>query len=244
MIVAVSYEVSAEAVVVQSRAPLTVLSSAVAGGGLGRARSIVNLHVPRNWAPAGHGAVGPWEAALADFASRRGLPVPVVGLATSAWTERAAVAREEEAGIEVLLLASVGLGNPTAAGISRRGVAAASTINIIAVVEAQLPPAALVNLVITVTEVKTAVLGAAGVRSPDGAPATGTSTDAVVVAATGRGRVCDFGGPISDAGAVTARAARRALERGVQAWLGGRARPGQPQPAPGPEPRGRGHASE
>jgi hypothetical protein len=43
--------------------------------------------------------------------------------------------------------------------------------------------------------------------------------DAAVVAATDRGRACEFGGPISDAGGVPARAARRALECGVEAWL-------------------------
>jgi adenosylcobinamide amidohydrolase len=77
----------------------------------------------------------------------------------------------------------------------------------------------MVNLVATVSEVKTAVLRDAAIRCPDGHLATGTSTDAVVIAATGRGRVGEFGGPISDLGALAARAARRALERGVAAWL-------------------------
>ena len=45
MIEGVEHEVSAEAVVVRAREPLAVVSSAVVGGGLGRARAIVNLHV-------------------------------------------------------------------------------------------------------------------------------------------------------------------------------------------------------
>ncbi len=216
----VTYDVSAEAVVVRSHAPLTVLSSAIAGGGLVTARSIVNLHVARNWRPLANDTVSGWEAALDDFAARRALPTPYVGLATSARTEHTEVASEEGRGIEALVLVSVGLGNPTAAGISQRAVAVTPcTINTIVVVEALPSTAALVNLVITVTEVKTAVIGHAGIRCPDGHLATGTSTDAVVVAATGRGRPCEFGGPISDLGAVTAHAARRALEHGVEAWL-------------------------
>jgi len=216
----VAYEVSAEAVVVRSRAPLVVLSSAIAGGGLVTARSIVNLHVPKNWQPVARGAVSGWEAALDDFVARRALPTPYVGLCTSAWTDHAEVASEDEGGLVAVVLVSVGLGNPIAAGISRRAVAAApSTINTIVVLDAQASPAALVNLVITVTEVKTAVLRDAGVRCLDGLPASGTSTDAVVVAATDRGPAVEFGGPISDFGAVTARAARRALEHGVEAWL-------------------------
>jgi adenosylcobinamide amidohydrolase len=80
-------------------------------------------------------------------------------------------------------------------------------------------PAALVNLVATLTEVKTDVLRAAGVCCDDGRPATGTSSDAVVVAATGRGARCRFGGPVTDVGWAAAAAARRALEAGVRRWL-------------------------
>jgi adenosylcobinamide hydrolase len=80
-------------------------------------------------------------------------------------------------------------------------------------------PAALVNLAVTVTEAKTLVLLEAGVRAADGGPATGTSTDAVVVAATGRGASARFGGPISDTGWLVARAARRAFADGVHDWL-------------------------
>jgi adenosylcobinamide amidohydrolase len=96
--------------------------------------------------------------------------------------------------------------------------ATVSTINTIVVVDADAEPAALVNAVITVTEVKGAALAAAGVRCADGALATGTSTDAVVVAATGRGRRRQFGGPISDLGWAVAHAARGALGAGIDRW--------------------------
>lgn len=213
----VAHEVSAEAVVVRSEDPLAVLSSAIAAGGLVSARSIVNLHVAKNWRP---GAISGWEAALDDFVTRRALPTPYVGLATSAWTEHTEVAGERDGAIAALVLVSVGLGNPVSSGLSSRAVTAApSTINTIAVVDALVSPAALVNLVITVTEVKTGVLRDADLRCPDGRSATGTSTDAVVIASTGRGPACAFGGPISHLGAATARATRRALGRGVAAWL-------------------------
>src|SRR3989442_613684 len=78
---------------------------------------------------------------------------------------------------------------------------------------------AVVNAVITATELKTLALTSAGVRCADGRLASGTSTDAVVVAATGRGPRCRFGGPVSDLGAVVARAVREALGEGVDRWL-------------------------
>jgi adenosylcobinamide hydrolase len=209
----VELEIDSEAVVVTAASPLSVLSSAVAGGGLGRARAIVNLHVPKHC---------PWEDAglrLDAFAARRALPAPRVGLLTAAWTERAQVAAESARGLRALVVTTVGLGNVVAAGWSPAATAPPGTINTIVVVDAVVEPAALVNLALTVTEVKTLVLVAAGLPCAEGGPASGTSTDAVVVAATGRGPAVRFGGPISDAGWVVARAARIALAEGVRRWM-------------------------
>lgn len=186
----VGLEVDAEAVVVTADAPLAVLSSAVAGGGFGSARSIVNLHVDRDCSGA--------DAAsrLDRFAERRRLPPPWVGLLTAAWTERAEVAVEEACGVRVLVVATVGLSNPVAAGWSAAAAPALGTINTIVVVDARVEPAALVNLALTVTEVKALVLSTA----------------------TGHGAAVRFGGPISEAGWVVARAARTALSEGVRRW--------------------------
>lgn len=209
----VEVAVDREAVVVTARAPLAAVSSAVVGGGLGAARAIVNLHVPKD--------VGPddVEARLAEFVRHRGVPAPWIGLLTSAWTEKAEQAEAADHGLVALAVVTVGLCNRVAAGVDRAAVWLPSTINAIVVVDAAPEPGALVNAVMTVTEVKTALLAEAGVRCDDGTLASGTSTDAVVVAATGRGRPCRFGGPVSELGAVVARAARTALGAGVRRWL-------------------------
>jgi iron complex transport system ATP-binding protein len=202
-----------EAAVVTAARPLAVLSSAVVGGGLGHARAIVNLHVSKHC---------PWEDArlrVDAFAARRALPAPRVGLLTAAWTERAQVAAESARGLTALVVATVGLSNTVAAGWSPAAPAAPGTINTIVVVDADVEPAALVNLALTVTEVKTLVLLAAGLSGVAGGPVSGTSTDAVVVAATGRGPAVRFGGPISDAGWVVASATRAALADGVRRWM-------------------------
>jgi adenosylcobinamide amidohydrolase len=201
---------------------LVVLSSAVVGGGPGRARAIVNLHV-------GTRCVGtrcPWgDAALRldAFATRRALPAPRVGLLTAAWSERAQIAAESARGLTALVVATVGLGNVVAAGWSPAAATATpGTVNTIVVVDADVEPAALVDLALTVTEVKTLALVAAGLTCEDGGAASGRSTDAVVVAATGRGPVVRFGGLISDAGWVVARAAGTALADGVRSWVADR----------------------
>jgi iron complex transport system ATP-binding protein len=146
-----------------------------------------------------------------------------VGLLTAAWTERAQVVARSTRGLSALVVATVGLGNVVAAGWSPAAATPTpGTINTIVVVDADVEPAALVNLALTVTEVKTLVLVAAGLCCEDGRAASGTSTDAVVVAATGRGPAVRFGGPISDAGWVVARATRTALAEGVRRWTADR----------------------
>ena len=212
-IAGVHVDIGHEAVVVRADGPLTTASSAVVGGGLGRASAIVNLHVPKNF--RGEHA----DRVLEAFVARRSIPAPWVGLLTGAWTEKAEVATETMDGITAVAIVTVGLSNPASAG--RTAVAAwlPSTINTILVVDAAATAAALVNLVMTVTEAKVMVVAEAGVRTLDGDPASGTSTDAIVIAATGRGRRCEFGGPVSDLGWAAARAARAALSTGVDRWM-------------------------
>jgi adenosylcobinamide amidohydrolase len=174
---------------------------------------VLNVHVPKNFPCADVAGT------VAAAARRVGVPAPWVGLLTGAWTERAEIATAMADEVRALVVATVGLSNPSAAGISARAAPLPATINTIAVVDADPEPAALVNLVATLAEVKTDVLRAAGVRCDNGRLATGTSTDAVVIAATGRGARCRYGGPLTDVGWAAASAAREALERGVHRWL-------------------------
>ena len=213
MIDGLAIEVDAEAVVVRAERPLRAVSSAIVGGGLGEARSIVNLHVPKGF------RCEDGESRLEDFARRRSIARPVVGLLTGALTENAERATERHGRLAVCAIITVGLSNRSAAGRSAVAVWQPSTINTIVVVDADPEAAALVNLVITATEAKVLALTEAGVRSPDGGLVTGTSTDAVVVAATGRGPRCRFGGPVSEVGWLVARAVKSALDAGVARWI-------------------------
>ena len=213
MIDGVDVTIGTEAVCVTAVRELVVVSSAFAGGGFARARTIANVHVAKNF-PCDDA-----EATVGAFVRRRALPSPWLGMLTSAWTEKAETAVETAGGIRALVVVTVGLSNASAAGLTGRASPIPGTINTVVVVDAEPSAAAMVNLVMTVTEVKTAILLEAGVKVVDGHPATGTSTDAVVVAPTGRGPHCRFGGPISDLGWVVARATREALGTGVRRWL-------------------------
>jgi adenosylcobinamide hydrolase len=196
---------------------LTVVSSAVVGGGFCRVRDIVNMHVddmPPGTSP---------EDELAAYAARLGIDEPFVGVMTAAKTQYARVAAASRKGLTVAAVVSVGLSNTTSAGVSDPvlaepgtidpGVIDPGTINIILLVDGQLTPAALVNAVITVTEAKTMVLGEWQVRTAQGQPASGTSTDSVVVAATRRGPALSYAGPATTIGWLAARTTRQAIEQ-------------------------------
>jgi adenosylcobinamide amidohydrolase len=201
---------------------LTVVSSAVVGGGFCRVRDIVNMHVddmPPGTSP---------EDELAAYAARLGVDEPFVGVMTAAETQYARVAAASREGLTVAAVVSVGLSNTTSAGVSDPvvvesgtaepeavdpGVIDPGTINIIVLVDGRLTPAALVNAVITVTEAKTMVLGEWQVRTAQGQPASGTSTDSVVVAATGRGPALSYAGPATTVGWLAARTTRQAIEQ-------------------------------
>lgn len=209
----ITLDADAEALVVTAAEPLRVVSSAVLGGGFGVARTIVNVHVPKGFHCADTAAV------LRAFAERRQLTPPVVGMLTGAATEKMEVATTTAAGLSAVAVVTLGLSNATAAGRSPIAAWQPSTINTILIVDADPEPAALVNLIITVTEAKALALGDASIKASDGTPASGTSTDAVTVAATGRGVRCRYGGPVSELGWAAACATRWAVGNGVRRWL-------------------------
>lgn len=197
------------AVLVRSAEPLALLSSAVVGGGLCRARAIVNLHVDKDY--DGHCP----EDDLAAFAARHGVEAPFVGLMTAACTDHSRVATEARDGLAVAAVVSMGLSNTTCAGVTPPLGAGPSpgTINAILLIDGRLSEAAMVNAVICATEAKALALAAWDVRAPQGEPASGTSTDAVVIACTGRGPGLSYAGPATTAGWLVARTVRGAMEQ-------------------------------
>jgi adenosylcobinamide amidohydrolase len=116
-------------------------------------------------------------------------------------------------GLACTAFVTAGLGNLSAPGLTPIAPAYAGTINIFAVLQANLPPAALVEAVQMVTEVKARALS--GRTTPHGDPATGTSTDTVTIALLD-GPDSQYCGAVTAAGYVLARAVDLALERALE----------------------------
>lgn len=196
------------AVRVSSDRPLAVLSSAVVGGGFRSVREILNAHVDDKY-----DGERPDED-LAAVAADLGVSDRFVGLMTAAYTEYARWSVESLGDLSVAAVVSVGLSNTSSAGVTPPiGVDAPApgTINIVLLVDGALTPAAMVNAVITATEAKTMTLAEWDVHTPEGDPASGTSTDTVVVACTGRGEELSYAGPATPVGWLAARAVRGAM---------------------------------
>ncbi|MEY9092821.1 adenosylcobinamide amidohydrolase [Paenibacillus sp. RC84] len=144
------------------------------------------------------------EKASLSAAADRDSANPVNGIGTAEPTATAASAADT--GIAVSAWVTVGYSNKARAG---RGLPASAlfpgTINIIVAVEGELTDEAMVNAVITATEAKAAALQDLGVALDDGSGATGTTTDAVLIASTQRGRLHRYAGTATYLGHMIGR---------------------------------------
>lgn len=201
---------------VESDCELSCLSSAVWGGGALRTRHIINLGVPSHYRCGHH---------LDDLqcaARALGIAGPFVGLLTAARLEDAQVVVESDGQTTVAAIVTLGISHPTAAGVStaapQRHGREAGTINTIVLVDGRPAPGAHVNTLITATEAKSLALVEGSVHTPEGHLASGTGTDALVVACTDRGPWFEYGGPISAVGALVGRAVRSATLNALFIW--------------------------
>lgn len=196
---------------------LRCLSSSVLGGGLGTVRTFANLQVPPGYARLDS------EAHLREATAH--LAGPIVGMMTAA-----PVARFQDVGHGTArVVATTGLGHPTAAAGTRPGHQPVGTINLFVVLAVPLTAAGLVGAVQTAVEAKAQALAAAGIPAhdvvspwPSGSglvvPATGTASDALAVAcpvASAPGEAVAFAGPATGHGADLAHAVYQAVRLGI-----------------------------
>jgi adenosylcobinamide amidohydrolase len=187
-----------------------MISSGVAGGGLGPREWVLNAQVPASYRrvdPAVH---------VAELAAGLGLEGEGAGMLTAA-SVTGMVAGEDEgvhAAVTAGLRVPVWAAAPPGGAEGEMGpVGRPGTINIIVSVPVPLGDAAFVNAVMTATEAKAQAVLEAGFR------ATGTASDAICVAAPVAGEPEAFAGPRSLWGARIARAVHSAVHAGAVRYL-------------------------
>src|ERR1051325_1062947 len=171
-----SISTAPEVIHIQSIFPLTVLSSAITGGGFRRARHILNFHVEKDY------KCNDPEADMRSRARHLGVKGSFIGLMTAVDLHKARSAFFEAEGLSAGAVVSAGLSNATCAGITPPFAYQTGTINLILVLDSCLTRGAMLNAFITATEAKCAILQSRNIRTIGDEPATGTSTDTLTVA--------------------------------------------------------------
>ncbi|HJR76151.1 MAG TPA: adenosylcobinamide amidohydrolase [Nitrospiraceae bacterium] len=217
------FDVKDQTLVIDLGTPRRVLSSAPRLGGLVMARSILNHQVPEHFVCTSE-ASGDGRRRWRDPSRYLGLvaetlsaPQPCIGLMTAVLMRRLIVLREQWENLWVEGFFTVGVTNAVRAGeptVELR-TSPAGTINIILVTNAALSISAMVTLVQVITESKTASLLAQNIPSQSGRPgATGTGTDAVVVASGDEGRL-RYSGTHTKIGELAGRLVMKGVTRGL-----------------------------
>ncbi len=202
----ITVDLDDEALIICSAEPLTAITSSITGGGILPTRYFVNMHVDKNYQ-----SNTPVED-IKSLAKRRGVNESFHGFMTAVFLNKTKSITLREQGVIVTAFVTAGVGNAAAAGISEPASFVSGTINIILLVDANLTSAALVNAVITATEAKTASMYEKNIHAPNGLSATGTSTDAICIACTGRGEAINYAGSATIVGWLIARAVRECLQ--------------------------------
>jgi adenosylcobinamide amidohydrolase len=206
---------------VLSDAPLNTVSSAFHnGGGVKKTKAILNIEIPKSYSD--RCLHDDPEAFVMESSKKFGLRESFVGMITAAAVENFSLVSkgDGELAVSVIVTAADREGNTCnhaeSAGETIEIQECEGTINIIVIIDGNPTEICLVGTLITVTEAKMAALKELDIRSRySGDEATGTVTDAVVVAETCRGAPIVYGGPASPLGQLVGYCTRKAVKEAV-----------------------------
>lgn len=201
---------------VSSTDKLKVLGSPVLGGGLTEARHIINHTVDKDYYNDSP------ERDLEKVAEGLKLTPDVLGLMTAVDVAHTVLSHANQNGFRVITLCTAGIGNPGVAGMHPGEVSVGykpGTINLIVLIDGNLTRAAMVNAIVTATEAKTRALFKAKVSLPSGELVTGTTTDSIVIACTGRGQAHRYAGTATEIGYLIGLTVYKAVGQGIASYL-------------------------
>ncbi len=213
-------QVKGSVLVIQSKTPLRILSSAIFNGGLKYANALLNIQVPEglgsdkddvHWSPEGF---------LNEQVQMLNLEKDkTVALMTAAKMQNLAICRDKCNETVLTVFATAGKTVAVTAGepaASKNGYRI-GTINIILLVDGNLTEGCMVEIIKTMTEAKTVALRELDLRSQfSGDLATGTLTDSVLVGCTNRGELIQFAGTFTLLGELIGKCVRQAVKLALQ----------------------------
>lgn len=195
---------TSEQLVITTKKPFKVLSSAVVGAGFQWANYFVNRHVPKQYTSSDP------EAEMKQYLRERSFDVQqTIGMMTAVYVEDAAFVYEKDSGVSLCVMVTAGVGNAVDVTKAWQQNASSSvgTINTMIFIDGSLTDAAFVQAVMTATEAKTKALSDEGVLDPaTNTTATGTSTDCIAIAASQSGAEYAYAGSATPLGKAIGRA--------------------------------------
>lgn len=220
----IEVEIKDNKLVIRSKIPLKILSSAVLNGGLCESNCIINVQVSED---AGsdlddhvHKEAGNF---LEDEVTKIGFTKDeVVAIMTAAKMKNVEVINLQFEDLSLTTFVTAGAYFAATAGdeIASKQTAFQTkewgTINTIIIIDANLEESCMVNAAVTATEAKAAALRELDVRSRfSGEVATGTVTDSVVIACTKQGQEIEYAGTGTIIGELIGKSVKKALKKAI-----------------------------
>jgi adenosylcobinamide hydrolase len=218
----INAEVKNQTLVIWSKTPLKILSSALLNGGLVEANGIINVQVPEG---SGNDKSDMHWSGPEDFLVKaaRELQLPkekVVGLMTAAKMKNVVAFTEKDNGVTLTVFVTAGAtvavtaGEPAASKSSQ--LQKIGTINIVVIVDGNLTDGCMVEVIKTATEAKTVALRELDIRSRfSGDLATGTLTDSVAVGCTKKGDPIQYAGTFTIIGELIGKCVREGVKTAI-----------------------------
>ncbi len=218
----ISAEIKDQTLVIWSKTPLKILSSALLNGGLIEANGIINVQVPEgsgrdkndmHWS-------GP-ETFLNEVVQELQLPNgKIVGLMTAAHMKNVQVCSEKCDGTTLTVFVTAGATVAVTAGEPAASKSThferIGTINIIILVDGNLTEGCMVEIIKTATEAKTVAIRELDIRSRfSGDLATGTLTDSVAVGCTKKGELIQYAGTFTIIGESIGKCVREGVKTAI-----------------------------
>jgi adenosylcobinamide amidohydrolase len=193
---------------------LKTVSSAIYNGGFNQVKAVLNVGVPEGYNDLSlH--LDPLEL-ITSSATKVGLTKNYLAMVTAAKIKNYSLVTKSDQGFSVNVVATAGCQHGESSGEEMDVQEIAGTINIIVLIDGNPSESCMVATLITATEAKSAALRDFDVRSRyTGDSATGTITDSVTVASTGKGKTLTLGGPPSKLGKLVGYCVRKAVSEAL-----------------------------
>jgi adenosylcobinamide hydrolase len=190
--------------------PLKTVSSAIFNGGSRQVKAVLNVGVPEGYSD--HSLhLDPLQL-ITTSAAKLNITQDYLAMVTAAKIQNYSLITKKTPDFSVSVAATAGCSHGESSGEEMNVQEITGTINIIVFIDGNPTESCMVAALITATEAKSAALRDFDVRSRyTGDSATGSITDAVTVATTGKGKQIILGGPASKLGKLVGSCARRAV---------------------------------